>query len=622
MHPMNGILTDVTGYDASNVAELDSTSVFANPYYNAPPGFGSVQPDGTIVQIEFTTTLASAAALDEGGNFIDVHYGPLTPGGSYHLAANSPAIDAGNDTALTVSSLLAADYDGQPRPTDGNSDGTARADIGADETVGPAGNQGPVINSTPIITATALQPYAYQVLAADPNAGDLLSYSLPTAPVGMTVSAGGLVQWTPTDTQVGIHAVTVRVQDQGGLFVTQSYNVTVAPPQPAVVGFTLRDANDDVVIGPLTNAAIVDLRDLCGDCQVNVEAIVTAPTPLSVRSVTLTLSGATNRTRTDNTNPYTMPGNAGANFAGMILNPGPHTLTATPYSGLNGTGTAGIPLTVNFTVAGPPVITSQPVTAAMVAEPYVYDVEAMTLTGAPLTYSLPVRPAGMTINATTGLISWTPAANQTGNRNVTVRVTDAMGRVTNQPYTIVVAAGKPTVSSVPVTTAMVAELYTYDVNAAAAVPSGDPLGYSLTTFPVGMTINATTGLISWTPAANQTGNRNVTVRVTDAKGRFTTQAFTITVASGVPVITSTPVLTAKVATLYTYDVQATAAVPSGDPLVYSLVARPAGMVIDAATGLISWTPTAAQAGSRNVRVRVTDAKGRIVDQPYTILVTF
>jgi hypothetical protein len=603
--------------------KADGTSdVFVNPYFNAPPGFGSVQPDGTILQLEFTTTLASAAALDEGGNFIDVHYGPLTPGGNYRLVANAPAIDAGNDAALTVSGLLAADYDGQPRPTDGNSDGTARTDIGADETSGATGNQAPTITSSPVTTATALQPYVYQVLASDPNAGDLLSYSLPTAPAGMTISATGFVQWTPTQAQVGLNAVIVRVQDQGGAFITQSYSVTVDPPKAAVVGFIGRNADDDVVIGPLTNGAIIDLADLCGGCQVNVEATVSSPAPGAVRSVVLTLSGATNRTRIDNTNPYTMPGNAGANFAGMTLNPGPHTLTATPFSGLNGTGTPGIPLTVNFTVAGPPVITSQPVTAAMVAEPYVYDVEAMTLTGAPLTFSLPVRPAGMTINATTGLISWTPAANQTGNRNVTVRVTDAMGRVTNQPYTIVVATGKPVVSSVPVATAMVAELYTYDVNATAAVPSGDPLVYSLTTFPAGMTINVTTGLISWTPAANQTGNRNVRVRVTDAKGRFTEQLFTIAVASGVPVISSTPVTTAKVATPYTYDVQAAAAVPSGDPLTYSLVTRPAGMTIDTPTGLISWTPTAAQAGSRNVRVRVTDAKGRIVDQPYTILVTF
>lgn len=529
LQPMHGILTDgTTGYDATNQLVADSGTVFVNQYFNAPPGFGTVQPDGTILQLEFTTTLATAAALDEGGNFIDVHYGPLTPGGNYHLVANSPAIDAANDAALAVSGLLAVDFDGQPRPTNSNT-----ADIGADETSSATGNQPPVITSQPILTATALQAYVYQVLAADPNAGDLLSYSLTTAPTGMTINAAGLVQWTPTTAQT--QAVTVRVQDQVGAFATQSYNVTVAPPQPAVVGFTLRDADTNVVIGPLTNASIIDLIDLCGNCQVNMQAVVTLPG--SIQSVRLALSGATTRTTIDNNGPYRMPANGG-----MTLNPGPHTLTATPYSGNNATGTAGIPLTVNFVIAGPPVITSTAVTTAIVAEPYVYDVEAMTLTGAPLTYSLVTRPTGMTINANTGLINWTPASNQTGNRNVSVRVTDAMGRIANQAYTIVVAAGTPVITSTPGTTAIIGDLYTYDVEATPSVPTGDPLTYSLTTVPPAnrgvMTINANTGLISWTPAipnptaANPTVSysNNVTVRVTDARGRFINQTFTIAVS--------------------------------------------------------------------------------------------
>jgi hypothetical protein len=458
LHPMNGILTDsTTGYDASNLLVLDSASVLANPYFNAPPGFSTVQPDGTIVQLEFTTTLATAAALDEGGNFIDVHYGPLTPGGNYHLAAQSPAIDAGNDAALTVSGLLAADYDGQLRPTDGNNDGIVRTDIGADEMSGAAGNLAPVINSTPITAATALQLYAYQVMAADPNAGDLLSYSLTTFPAGMTVSAAGLVQWTPTALQAGTHAVTVRVQDQGGLFATQTYNVTVAPPQPAVVSFTLRDANDNVVIGPLTNGAIIDRLDLCGNCQVNMQANVTLPE--SVQSVRFTLSGATNpQPVIDNSPNYSLPsGGTNANFAGITLNPGPHTLTATPYSLDGALGTAGIPLTVNFTVAGPPAITSIPVPTATIGNLYTYDVEATTLTTPPLTYSFTQGPPAngtrgvMTIDSNTGVVSWTPAIPNPNtplpyNTTVTVRATDALGRFTNQQFTIVVSSKPETIA--------------------------------------------------------------------------------------------------------------------------------------------------------------------------------
>ncbi|HYE35904.1 SdrD B-like domain-containing protein [Methylocaldum sp.] len=59
---------------------------FAASYFNSSPG-------QTIQQPEVTTALATAPAFDEGGNFIDVHFGPLTlfnpttgdPFGDYRL---------------------------------------------------------------------------------------------------------------------------------------------------------------------------------------------------------------------------------------------------------------------------------------------------------------------------------------------------------------------------------------------------------------------------------------------------------------------------------------------------------------------------------------------------------
>ncbi|MHC4397299.1 MAG: putative Ig domain-containing protein, partial [Planctomycetota bacterium] len=64
-----------------------------------------------------------------------------------------------------------------------------------------------------------------------------------------------------------------------------------------------------------------------------------------------------------------------------------------------------------------PAITSTTVTAATVNQAYSYDVDA---TGIPApTYALTVSPAGMTINATTGVISWTPIEAQLGLNAVT-----------------------------------------------------------------------------------------------------------------------------------------------------------------------------------------------------------
>ena len=82
----------------------------------------------------------------------------------------------------------------------------------------------------------------------------------------------------------------------------------------------------------------------------------------------------------------------------------------------------------------------------------------------------------------------------------------------------------PVIESDPVTTAKEGAAYTYDVE--ATDPNGDTLTYSLTTSLTDMTINSTTGIISWTPTA--AGSFDVTVEVSDSN-RSATQSFTITV---------------------------------------------------------------------------------------------
>ncbi|MDH4232603.1 MAG: putative Ig domain-containing protein, partial [Nitrospirota bacterium] len=81
-----------------------------------------------------------------------------------------------------------------------------------------------------------------------------------------------------------------------------------------------------------------------------------------------------------------------------------------------------------------PVIISTPVTAATTGQAYAYDVNA---TGNPApTYSLTTSPAGMTINTSTGVISWTPSA--AGNFDVTVQAANGISPDATQSFTIAV----------------------------------------------------------------------------------------------------------------------------------------------------------------------------------------
>jgi len=84
----------------------------------------------------------------------------------------------------------------------------------------------------------------------------------------------------------------------------------------------------------------------------------------------------------------------------------------------------------------------------------------------------------------------------------------------------------PVIESDPVTTAKEGAAYTYDVE--ATDPNEDILTYSLTISPTGMTINSTTGVITWTPTDDQVGENEVVVEVSDGN-KSATQSFTVTV---------------------------------------------------------------------------------------------
>ncbi len=116
------------------------------------------------------------------------------------------------------------------------------------------------------------------------------------------------------------------------------------------------------------------------------------------------------------------------------------------------------------------------------------------------------------------------------------------------------------------------------------------------------------------------GINTISVSVVDAVGTRTTLTASIRVVPAAPVITSTAVTSATTGLPYSYDVNATDA-NNGDTLTYGLAVSPAGMTINAATGLIAWTPSSAQLGPNNVSVRVTDTGGLFASQTFTITVS-
>jgi hypothetical protein len=65
----------------------------------------------------------------------------------------------------------------------------------------------------------------------------------------------------------------------------------------------------------------------------------------------------------------------------------------------------------------------------------------------------------------------------------------------------------------------------------ATDPNGDAVYFRLASAQSGMTIDAISGLIIWTPSSSQTGSKYVKVEAFDSKGGKTSQSFYITVLS-------------------------------------------------------------------------------------------
>ena len=129
---------------------------------------------------------------------------------------------------------------------------------------------------------------------------------------------------------------------------------------------------------------------------------------------------------------------------------------------LASTASSGLELTVDTAA---PQFSSTPVTTAQVEVPYTCQVTATASGGIAVTYQLTQNPAGMTIDSTSGLISWTPTAAETPTAAVTVLATDAAGNTAQQAFTVTV-----TPHNAPVLTAAGPSLGTTDANVPFTAP--------------------------------------------------------------------------------------------------------------------------------------------------------
>jgi hypothetical protein len=479
----------------------------------------------------------------------------------------------------------------------------------------PGGNAAPTLTVNQNVTAIAGQELTIEATATDPNPADVITITeISTAPFLTNFSS------TPGPSPVTATLSGTPAVDVSGVFlVTWIASDNVNPPDTVLTTVTVTPAgsNQCPVLAPIGDKTVTELTDLTFTA-VGTDADV---------GQTLTYSlgaGAPPGAAIDpNTGFFTWTPNESQGPGSYAI-----LVQVTDNSLQPCTDTETITVTVLDSGGGGnqcPVLTaigSQTVTEGnlLTFTATATDPDA----GQTLTFSLdPGFPAGSSINSSTGVFTWTPAVDQgPATYPITVRVTDSgKPSCSDSEEFLVTVNDSPGGNLCPVLSPIGNQTVTEGTNltftaTATDANSGQVLTFSLGgTVPAGASINSSTGVFNWNPTPDQgPGTYPIAVRVSDNAEPACTDSEIVTVtvndsgaANQCPVLTAIGNQTVTVGNMLTFTAAAT------DPdvnqtLTFSLdVGFPTGATINSQTGAFAFTPTADQAGTQTVTVRVTDS---------------
>jgi hypothetical protein len=635
---------------------------------DAAPATSSSASAGTVPAAPSVTGLSPTNGAAGGGNDVTIS-GTNLSGATAVEVGTAAEFTAGTPVTLalcsapapgcfTITSATSIDISDMPAHVAGAVK-VSVVSLGIAGTGAYTYNAGPALLFSAPPGGEAGVVYSYQLTVTGGTSPFTWSVSAGALPAGVTLNAStGLLSGTPTTP--GTYSFSVKVTDTSGLSDTKSVTLTIisapalsfaAPPTGwtrTVYGDTLTESG-----GTAPYVWSVSSGSLPAGISFNASGTLTGtPTATGTFSFTVKVTDANGQAATQVTS-LTVNAGVSATFAAppaaeigaAYTDPLTASGGTAPYAWSVNAGSlpAGITLSSAGVLAGTPTtvgsssftvnvidqnggIATTAITLAVVAAPALssrapssgevgaaYSVTLAVSGGVgPYTWSVSSGslPAGIALNASTGVLSGSPTV--AGTSSFTVKVTDANGQSATQATTLTVVAGPalsfPAPSSGEVKTA-------YSVTLAVSGGTG-PYTWSVSSgsLPDGITLNGSTGVLSGSPTV--AGTSSFTVKVTDANGQTATELTSLVVVAG-PALSFPAPPSGEVTAPYLV----TLAVSGGTgPYTWSVSSGslPAGITLDPSTGVLSGTPTAD--GTSSFTVKVTDANGQSATEATTLTV--
>jgi hypothetical protein len=430
-----------------------------------------------------------------------------------------------------------------------------------------------ISTTSPLQVGTEGQAYSATVSATGGATPYVWSISSGSLPIGLSMTAAGVISGTPTTT--GVFAFTVRVTDAlsntttKGLSITVSctpISITTTSPLPSTVqnqpySFQFASQGGKGTI-TWTGTGIPTGLSLATS-----GALTGTPTGTGTSSMSITATDQCSAT----------PQTANASFS-LTISPATQPLVITTSTTLPA-GTQGVAYSAQMAASGG-------------VPGYTWAVIAGSL------------PAGLSLSGA-GVISGTPTT--IGASSATIQVTDTASTTASGSFSI-------TISCVPLAITSGLTLPTGTQNQAYSDQLFSSGGTGAKTwslvsgsFPTGVTLSSG-GLISGTPSTS--GAFSPQIRVTDSCSTPQTATSTFSLAvnpATVPLqITTNPTLpSATTSTPYSVTLSATGGTPPYGSWTVTVGSLPTGLNLNASTGVISGTPSVA--GTSSFTVRVADA---------------